>query len=513
MLDKIKNFLKQNWGIVLILLVATFLRFYQLGSLPPGLHPDEAANGLDIINMIEHHQFAAVYDTNGPREALFFYLQAIFVFLGKATHWAALNFTPLSLRIAPAIIGVFTVWGIYLLGKELYNKNVGLFAAAGLAVSAWHVQFSRNGFRAIMAPLALVFLFYFFIKAYKSGQLKYYIATGVTFALGFYTYLSFRMAPLVLIALLIFILVKDRKFIVNNWQKILWMGGVFLLVMVPMFVHFYHVPADLAGRSSVSIFNPDLNGGSPLKTFTGNIVKTAGMFNFKGDSNFRQNLGGTPMLDPVIGILFWIGVVLVLIGITKIENFMLIMWGGALALPELLTAEGIPHALRIVGIIPVVFLCAAVALDWIITKVKIEKYTTVILLTLLIASGAFGYYKYFVLFPTYGEAGDAYAEDMVSIARDINSASADRKNILIVGEYGTKTVSFITHSTGHTWDRFESRDAQNAVIPASNYKIFVARDWLDETTKKLGSIGFHGQFSEVRSPIDGRVIYYEYTKE
>lgn len=505
-----KNWFKQNWQLTLLLVVATFLRFYKLASIPPGLHPDEAANGLDIISMIEKGKFAAIYDTNGPREALFLYLQGIFVWIGHTFHIAALNYTPLALRIAPAIIGVVTVWAVYLLGKELYSRNVGLIAATALTVSAWHIQFSRNGFRAIMAPLALTLLFYFFIKAYREGKLRYYIATGVTFALGFYTYLSFRMAPLVLIALLIFILVKDKKFLTKNLRNISWMAGAFLVVMIPMFIHFYHVPADIAGRSSTSIFNKELNGGSPAKTFLIGVEKTALMFNVHGDENYRHNVGGTPMLDPIVGILFWIGVVIMLTRLSKIEYFLLLMWAGALSMPELLTAEGIPHALRIVGIIPVVFLCVGIALDWIIQKLKTDLYFTPVLLGLLIISGAFGYYKYFVDFPSHGEAGEAYAEDMVAIANDLNAASPSRRNILVVGEYGTKTVSFITNSTKRTWSRYEARDAGQIVIPNSNTKIFVAQNWIDKTKVNMAKNGYNLHFTPVLSKIDGRVIYYEY---
>lgn len=505
-----KNWIRQNWAIVTILLTATFLRFFRLGSLPPGLHPDEAANGLDIISIIEKGKLAAIYDTNGPREALFIYLQGIFVWFGHFFHITAIDYTPLALRIAPAILGVLTVFGIYLLGKELYNKNVGLFAAAALAVSAWHIQFSRNGFRAIMAPLALIFLFYFFIKAYREGKAKYYALTGIVFALGFYTYLSFRMAPLVLGALLIFILIRDKKFLTTNRKKISIAAVAFLVVMLPMFVHFYQVPADILGRSSTSIFSQELNGGNPIKTFFVGLEKTVLMFNFHGDENYRHNLGGTPMLDPVVGILFWIGVIITLCRLKKIEYFLLPMWAGALALPELLTAEGIPHALRIVGIIPVAFLCVGIAIDWILQKFKAEKYFLYVLMLLLIVSGYFGYNKYFVDFPSRGETGEAYAEDMVAIANDLNNASSSRKNILIVGEYGTKTVEFITHSTLRTWDRYEARDAENIAVPASNTKIFISKDWIDEATSGLAKTGFSGKFTPVYSTIDGRVIYYEY---
>lgn len=505
--QKITQFLKNNWPIITIIAVSIILRFWKLGSIPPGLHPDEAANGQDVIRMIENHQFQAIYDTNGPREALFLYVQGVFVWLGHILKIAALNFTPLSLRIAPAIIGVLTVWGIYLLGKELFNKNVGLFASAAMAVSAWHIQFSRNGFRAIMAPLALVFLFYFFTKAYRNKKLKDFILTGVFLAMGFYTYLSFRMVPLILGALLIYITITQRKFIKDNLKNILYMVLVFLLLMLPMFVHFYHVPADILGRASTSIMNPEINGGSPFGALVKNIVKTMMMFNFSGDANWRHNVATLPMLDIFTGVLFWIGLGVTLWRFKKIEYFLLIMWFGAMSLPEVLTAEGIPHALRMVGTMPVVFLWIALGLDLVFSKIKSKYIPIVGIFMILVISGAIGFSRYFIIFPNSGDAGEAYAEDMVGIANDVNAADPSRQNILIVGEYGTKTVNFITHSTNHAWTRYEARDLSGLKID-KNSRVFIQRDWIDEAKVNLQNLGYVGRFDSVKSNIDQRTIYY-----
>jgi 4-amino-4-deoxy-L-arabinose transferase-like glycosyltransferase len=498
--------------ILVILLAASFLRFFKLDRLPEGLHPDEAANGLDITSMFDSHKFAAIYDTNGPREALFLYLQAIPVFVGKVTGWAFLNFTPLSLRIAPAILGVVTVYGIYLLGKELFNKNVGIFASLALTVSAWHIQFSRNGFRAIMAPLALVFLFYFLIRAYKKGQVKDYIGTGVTLALGFYTYLSFRMVPLVLMALFVYIIVTDKTFIKKNIKNIGILAAVFFVIMIPMIVHFIHVPGDIAGRSSTSIFNPETNGGSVLGALTDNIVKTLKMFNFAGDENFRHNLGGTPMLDIFVGVLMWFGVILSLIRIKKIEYFLLIMWFGALTLPEILTSEGIPHALRIVGVMPVVFLWAAIGLDWILTKIKAKYALYTGMLLLIIISGGAGFYKYFILFPSYSDSREAYAENMVEIANDIKKQTHDTEIILLAGEYGTKTVQFITYPDNPSIHQYEVYDIKNMKLPKGHYKMYIEREWKDDVVRELNAIGFDKGLTAVPSKTDKRIIYYEYSE-
>lgn len=507
-----KSFFRQNWLISLILVIAAALRFFRLDKLPEGLHPDEAANGLDIISMFEEGKFAAIYDTNGPREALFFYLQAIPVWIGKVTGWAFLNFTPLSLRIAPAVIGVATVFGIYLLGKELYNKNVGIFASLAMAVSAWHIHFSRNGFRAIMAPLALIFLFYFLIRAYKNGKAKDYIGAGISLGLGFYTYLSFRMVPLVLMAILAFVSIKDRKFIKKNLKKISIFALVTFVIMIPMLIHFAYVPADIAGRSSTSIFNPETNGGSPVKALTDNIIKTAMMFNFSGDENFRHNLGGTPMLDIFVGILMWVGVVISLIKIRKIEYFLLVMWFGALTLPEILTSEGIPHALRIVGVMPVVFLWSAIGLDWILTKLKQKQALYIGTVLLIVISGGAGFYKYFVLFPENPDSREAYAENMVRVAEDIKKQPDDTKLILLMGEYGTKTVDFIIYPTGKKYERYEVYTIKDLELPEGKYKIYVEREWKDGALRELEKIGFKGSLTAVPSKTDNRIIYYEYNK-
>ena len=91
-ISRIRKYLP--WLILgLILLLAIFFRFYKLDSLPPGLFPDEAANGLDIFGILERQDYRVVYNTNGSREALFFYMQAVFV------YWHAMQPQPLLQRV------------------------------------------------------------------------------------------------------------------------------------------------------------------------------------------------------------------------------------------------------------------------------------------------------------------------------------------------------------------------------------------------------------------------------
>ena len=55
--------------------VGAYLRFRNLGQIPPGLHFDEAANGMDGLNVWKG-QLHIFFPANNGREPLFLYLVA-----------------------------------------------------------------------------------------------------------------------------------------------------------------------------------------------------------------------------------------------------------------------------------------------------------------------------------------------------------------------------------------------------------------------------------------------------
>ena len=131
--------------MILCLLVAAALRLPELAATPPSLHYDEAANGIlagDIGLRGERPVFISSYT---GKEALFFYLAGGLM--------RAVGESVFSLRLTAAFAGILTIAATYWLGREmLADRRQALLAAALLAVSFWHVLFSRLGFRAITEP-------------------------------------------------------------------------------------------------------------------------------------------------------------------------------------------------------------------------------------------------------------------------------------------------------------------------------------------------------------------------
>ena len=72
------------------------------------------------------------------------------------------------MRLPAAVAGVLTVPGLYLLVGALFGDEAGLLSAFLLATSFWHINFSRIGLRAILAPLFLTWAIYLLIKAIKA---------------------------------------------------------------------------------------------------------------------------------------------------------------------------------------------------------------------------------------------------------------------------------------------------------------------------------------------------------
>ena len=439
--------------LLIVLIIAIFFRLYHLTLTPPGLYPDEAMNGNNALQALATHNFKVFYPENNGREGLFMNIQAISI--------ALLGNLPWVLRLPSAIFGILTVLGLYFLGKELYSKNIGLLAAFFLAVNFWHVNFSRIGFRAIMAPFLAIWAFYFLIVALRESALSrkklivFASLAGIMFGLGAYTYIAFRVMPVLVLILLLLYWLRSRKL---EGQKIL-ACSVFVLasviVALPLLIYFLQNPADFLGRTSqISVFASD----NPVKILFLNTLKTMGMFFFVGDGNWRHNFSGAPQLFWPVAIFFLAGIVLAIKNFSeeKVQNGFVFSWFILAMAPVVLSLEGIPHALRSLLLIPPTFLLAALGARWAYHffryrfNIKILNSGAFIVL-LFIAS--YGYKNYFWDWANNPNVQGAFAADYVKIGEELNSLPKEAPKYVLVKAGGVlvngipmpaQTVMFIT---------------------------------------------------------------------
>ena len=440
--------LSRKYQIIFLLLIlglACFFRLWQIDSIPPGLYPDEAINGNDALKTLETSQFKVFYPENNGREGLFIWLIALSFKLFGPMAW--------SIRLVCALLGILTVWGLYLLTKELLNKKVALLSSFFLAISFWHINFSRIGFRAILVPFLICFSFYFLWRAFRKNTLLDYIWAGIFFGLGFYTYIAFRVAVLILAVVILLKMIdywrKNKPEKINwdwLWKKVYlkdgwWKVDVFFVVIIiialPLGIYFFNNPQDFIGRAGgVSIFSIE----QPLKELVISTIKTLGMFNFVGDWNWRHNYAGWPMLNWAVGALFVLGLILTIKNLFTKKNasIFLFTWFLIMLLPAILTYESIPHALRTIGVIPVVYIFAALGLIWLFDKVSKtnKKIAVFLLIFLLIYPALANFNKYFLQWAKNSHVAGAFRQDLVDLTDYLNNLPGNIQKIILVNESG-----------------------------------------------------------------------------
>jgi len=461
--------------ILVILVIAGFFRLWRLDSIPPGLYPDVAQNGMDAIGAMETGEYKVFYPNNNGREGLFINLIAF--------SFRIFGVSIFAMNIVAALAGIFTILGLYLLTKEIFNEKIALLSSFFTAVSFWHINFSRIAFRAILTPLFLVFSFYFLFKGFREKKIWNFALSGIFFGLGFHTYIAFRVAPLiVLIVLLNFLFIYWKSNLQKKWLTFTFCFLIFtFIVALPIGIYFIENPNDFIGRATdVSIFAAE---DEPAKAFASSFIKTLGMFNFKGDGNWRHNYVDEPMLYWPVGIFFALGLFISIIQlskkikrsfkkedinskITNENSGFLISWFLIMLLPAVSTAEGIPHALRTIGVIPVVYIFTALGFYWSVKKANLfigsefypkflKKISKPILeftiILFLLNTAAFNFNKYFFDWAKNPEVRGAFLENLVGIGNYFNSLSSDTKKYVIVNQGGgegfnlIQTIRFTTY--------------------------------------------------------------------
>ncbi len=151
----VKAWFKRNWILIIILVVATLMRLYDLTAI--SLWHDEAFSALLITYPWHEMMYRIGLDVHPPA-----YYIALRV-------WAdVLGHSLLSLRGFSAFFGIGTVWATYLFVKEAFGKkDVALVAAALMAVDAFQITFVTEARMYTFGTFFLMVSAYALVAAFK----------------------------------------------------------------------------------------------------------------------------------------------------------------------------------------------------------------------------------------------------------------------------------------------------------------------------------------------------------
>lgn len=411
---------KERLVLLVILLAAFWLRLWRLPEAPPGLWYDEAYNAMDAYWMAESGHYPVFFVGNNGREPMWHYLLLLFTGL--------LGRTPFVVRLTGTLAGFMTLPVMYGFARRFLRSCPGqsrwlaLAAVGWLAVSWWHLLLSRNGYRPVLLPPALMLSLYFFWRGIdRSAWLDFGLA-GLWLGLAQYTYLPVRLAPLIFggFGLLGTVRLWRRPAEMRRlWGGLVVTGLVSGLVFAPLGLFFLRHPETFSARTGDVAFSPDSWG-----ELAAHLLEGISLLFGAGHELYRHHLPGRAMLGWLEIPFFWLGLVVLWRYRRRPETTWLLLGLGIMWLPSLLASPPV-HSLRPVGMLPfyylVVVLGLAGAVRWGADRLRVRSaYALPVAAALFITlNGLINGYDYFVRWANHPETYKEYNTPLVDLTHRI----------------------------------------------------------------------------------------------
>ncbi len=357
---------------VLILLLAFFLRIYNLNNLPSSLNWDEISLGYNAYSILNSGQdewgqtfplsFRAYGDYKLP---VYIYLDVPFVAMFGLNEW--------GVRLPSALAGVGLVIFIFFILKKLTNNiNTSLWGAFIASIFPWSVILSRIALEANLSLFFTAGAIYFFLKGIE--QKKYLNFSSILFGLTIFTYNSSRIVTPLLILFLGILFFRKLK---NKFSIVpLFIFLIFFIVALPNALlqdsSARYKWTSILDQGAINKIN-ELRGSAAvpavLATLQYNkitysvpeIVKNyishfdPRFLFFKGGSHYQYSIPGYGLVLPIF-------LPFLLLGLWKIYKeklrwqLMVLVWIFIAPIPASITRDA-PHALRaLMMVIPLIII-------------------------------------------------------------------------------------------------------------------------------------------------------------
>lgn len=170
--------------IWLVLILGLILRMV---SLNQSFWLDEATSATVVKNL----DFVGILTKFAPTD-----FHPPFYYLLLKVWVIPFGISEVSLRMLSVAFGLATIWVVYLIGKKLVNKNLGLIAAILMATAPLHIYYSQEARMYSLQTFLVSLCFYFYLELFKNKNFLYWMFFGLTLSLiGTTDYLPLLIIP------------------------------------------------------------------------------------------------------------------------------------------------------------------------------------------------------------------------------------------------------------------------------------------------------------------------------
>ncbi|MFA6533076.1 MAG: glycosyltransferase family 39 protein [Patescibacteria group bacterium] len=355
--------MKKFLPILILLISSALLIFYRFTDIPKFLAPDEV-DFARLAYSLENKPYTPYSQLATGHSTLYFY-----VLLASLKTFGANIF---ALRFPAAIFGILSILVFYLmikiaLEKQLSNETMKQWFAFLLSIilltSRWFLNFARFSFE----PTFLLFLeltsIYFLLKFNEDRKVKirhsisnfYIILSGLFAGLAFLSYTPGRIFFILPLSFFVFRLVNSltrKQFDNKIIKQLLYFLVPFVIIITPLTSYLF-INKDSRVDQQFLLTNHELSINEKVNGLWNNISSTTLMFFTKGDMNGRHNFPGKPAINPILGILFILGLIITMKQWNNDNNKLFIIYFLISLLPALVTYSWEnPNMLRTYTVLP-----------------------------------------------------------------------------------------------------------------------------------------------------------------
>jgi len=145
------------------------------------------------------------------------------------TYWQVLGDTPLILKFSSVISGIISVFVIYLLGRELFNKKAGIICAFLFSISPFSIQYSQELRPYSLLILLILISTFSFVKLLNKGSFLSWVINIAANILSVYLIFTSIFIPFLQMLFIVFRIRKVRT------SEILLFQSLQLILLLPWF--------------------------------------------------------------------------------------------------------------------------------------------------------------------------------------------------------------------------------------------------------------------------------------
>ncbi|MHC1784478.1 MAG: glycosyltransferase family 39 protein [Anaerolineaceae bacterium] len=449
--DRVRVFFKQPaisfritpW-VVLVLLcsaVVIYFRLYALNEVPGEMFSDHAEKLIDISGVLEGNNLI-FFPRNTGREAIQMYLTAAVSLI------AGTGLSFMSLKLGTTLAGLLALPFIYLVGKQVGGKWVGLLALLLSGIAYWPNVISRVGLRFPLYPLFVAPTIYFLIKAFQNRSRNDLLLAGLFLGLGMHGYSPFRIVPFVVVIAFVvyYAFCRSDEEKSNLGFNFLIITLAALIVFLPLMKYLTEDPLNFSERAFSRLGSIERPlPGPPLEIFFNNSWQTLIMFFWDNGNIWVHSVVGRPALDVVTAVFFFMGSLTMVVRFFRRKNWIdlfLLLSIPVLMLPSILSLafpDENPSLNRTAGAIIPVFVIAGYGLfaflQTLAMKISGKRGKVVTGLVMLFLVGMTIYQNYDLVFNKFNRqfmAGALNTSEIGSVIKGFDEMGGSPENAYVI---------------------------------------------------------------------------------